>query len=1105
MKRILQRICGLMVVLSLAVSSAFSQGSTSAALNGQVKDATGETLIGATVIALHVPTGTDYGTVTNTEGYYFFPNVRVGGPYTVTVSYVGYETKVVTEVQLSLGEKRNIDFTLEQESSTLEEVVVRAATDDVINSGRTGASTNVGTETINTNPSISRSIEDFTRLTPQAASGVGNGGISIAGSNSRSNNVTIDGAINNDAFGLNSNGLPGSSAGAEPISLDAIQEISILVAPYDVTKGSFTGGGINAVTRSGTNELTGSAYFFNRNEKLAGKTLGENPVTQAPFFNRQYGLRVGGPIIKDKLFFFVNAEQQVAESPFQINLVDQETLNNFNGEVPANVSRISIEQAQSVKDYLINNYGYDPGSFGAFTPETRNNKLFGKLDWNINDDHQLTLRHSYLKATDENLGRSQNVLEFTNNGYLNDVTSNSTIAELRSRFGSNMSNNLIVGYTQINRERNLDDYGSLFPHIDINLGNSVVIRAGSQRSSVGNELRQGIGQLTDNFTIFKNKHAITFGTHNEWFNIYNSFVNRYNGHYEYQGLDNFLNNTFAGNRSSRFRVAYSLDYYNDRFQPVDLNFLQTGFYVQDEWDVNSKLKLTGGLRVDIPFFMDEPTANPLLEQEFNLDNTNLPNGQLLWSPRIGFNYDLKGDKSMQLRGGVGIFTGRVPFVWISNAYTNAGATLSVADQRGDAGNVPIYPEGNRTYEYYIADLLGVDVDNPAVRAEIESRQQNSPRSQVDLLDSDFKLPQNLRANLAVDMRLPWGMTGTVEAIYTKAVNAIYYDNLQTPEPSGTIAVENGRPTYATRRTNSNFNDIFLLTNTNKGYQYSFTGQLNKSWSRNFSAMAAYTYGVAKDVNGGTHTTANSGWEFNPTPGSPNEPILSYSVWDLRHRIVSNINYIFDYSKIASTSLGVFFNAQSGSPFTYMVNGDLNGDGSSGNDQVYIPENQSEILFGEFDDTIGPIDPETGEPEGAFVQFDAATQLASWNELNAFIERDDYLSENRGKIAERNAARTPWTALIDLRIMQEFKLKAGGKSNKLQLTLDIENVANLLNRDWGRQYFVNFDTYSLLNYEGDDSATGRPLYTYSDREEAWQVDNSSSIWRMQFGIRYIFGE
>ena len=1087
MKRELLKISFLSLMMAILTATSYGQGTTSASLNGKIEDDGGEALIGATVIALHQPTGTEYGAVTNIDGYFYFPNIRVGGPYKVTATYVGFETKVVENITLKLGEKRNLFFSLAEEASQLNEVVITAGTNDLINSGRTGAATNVNAEIINTNPSISRSIEDFIRLTPQAATGVGNGGISIAGSNSRFNNVTIDGAINNDAFGLNSDGLPGSSSGSEPISLDAIEEISILVAPYDVTKGSFTGGGINAVTRSGTNEIDGSVYFYTRNENLVGKTLGENPEKQAPFFNRQYGARVGGPIVKDKVFFFASFEQQVSETPNQITLVDQATLDGFTS-IPSNVSFISTETADAVRNHLVDNYGYDPGNYGTLVPRAENNKLFGKIDWNLNKNHQLSLRHSYLHATDENISRTQGTLEFSNNAYLNDVTSNSTIAELRSRFGDNISNNLIVGYTSINRMRNLDDYGPLFPHIDIYEGGNV-IRAGSQRSSVGNELEQGIGQLTNNFTVFKNKHVITFGTHNEWFHIYNSFVNRYNGHYEFfGGLNDFLGDTFNGNSNNRFRVAYSLDYYNDRFQPADLNFIQTGWYVQDEWEVNNQLKLTGGLRVDIPIFVDKPTYNPLFEEEFGRNTSNVPSGQLLWSPRLGFNYDVKGDQSLQLRGGAGIFTGRVPFVWISNAYTNAGATISTLSVRGNSGsvgNVPFYPlDGDRTYEAYIANELGVGIDDPAVRTEIQNRQASAPTSQIDALDDKLKMPQNLRTNFAVDAALPWGLTGTFEAIYTKTINGIKYDNLQVPAADGTIPGEENRPTYSTNRINTNFFDVFLLENTNKGYQYSFTGQLTKSWSENFFGTVAYTYGVAKDVNGGTHTTANSGWEFNPTPGSPDEAIVGYSVWDLRHRLMGNFNYVFDYSDNASTSIGLFVNAQSGAPFSYLVQGDLNGDGASGNDQSYIPTSSSDIVFG------------TGNTPA-----DAATQAALWSQLDAFIERDNYLSENRGIIAERNAARTPWTSKMDVRLMQEFKLMVNGKANRLQVSLDIENLANLLNREWGTQYFVNFDTYNLLELEGFNGNT--PIYTYNDREEPWSISNSETIWRMQLGFRYIF--
>ncbi|MBL3654915.1 TonB-dependent receptor [Fulvivirga sediminis] len=1087
MKQFLQLIIFSLSFIMIA-QVGFSQGVTTAAINGRVVDANKEPLPGATVVAVHVPTGTKYGAITNVEGYYYFPTVRVGGPYKITSSFVGYSEKIKEGISLALGEKLAVDFVMQDESQTLEEVTITADVDETMNSGRTGATTEVSESTIEKNPSISRSISDFARLTPQAAQGVGNGGTSISGRNSRYNNVTIDGAVNNDAFGLNADGQPGSNAGTEPISLDAIKEVSIQVAPYDVTQGSFTGGGINAVTRSGSNEFEGSVYYYTRNENLTGKTIEDNPQKQPPFFNKQYGFRVGGPLVKNKLFFFTSVEKQREETPFTVNLVDQNTLDRYGDNVPSNVSNISVETAQSVKDYLLENYDYDAGSYGAFTPKTENTKLFGRLDWNINNKNQLTLRHNYVKSSQDNISRSQNELQFTNNGYVADFLSNSTILELTSRFSENISNNLILGYSSVENIRNIEDQTAdkLFPQVEIDLFDGTTILAGTQRSSVGNELYQDIWQLTDNLTIFKNKHVITVGTHNELFKIKNSFVNRYNGHYEYDGIDNFLNNSTDG-RNGRFRTAYSLDYFNDRFQPVELSFLQTGFYIQDEWEVSPNVKLTGGLRLDIPFFLDDPSYNQQFDNDFGLDTRDLPSGQLLWSPRVGFNYDVKGDKTLQLRGGAGIFTGRIPFVWVSNQYTNSGASFGLISVSGRDGNsVPLAPDGNRTLEYYYANQLGVDVNDPAVENAIQELiSSDAGASEINVMDPDYKLPQIFRMNLAMDVKLPYGVIGTVEGIFSKGINETKYENINLTDPDEVLPAEGNRPVQSSRLQNPEFGNVLLITNTNQGYQYSISGVLKKTWMDKLSSFIAYTYGVSKDVNSGTHTTALSGWEYNPTPGYSNVSNLSYSQWDLRHRVVGNLNYTQNWSNFTSTSIGLYYNGQSGAPFTYMVNGDLNGDGAYGNDQAYIPASQNEIILQPGDD-------------------DNRTPDQIWNELNAFIEGHDYLRENRGKIAERNGARTPWYNRFDLRVMQEFKVMVKDKKNRIQLTMDIENVGNLLNKDWGRAYSVSYGTYNLLQFRGIDEATGRGIYRYSDREDPWNVDNLASVWRMQLGLRYIFG-
>lgn len=1087
----MRRILLLMALITGAFITGYGQGITTSAMNGVVTDQNGGPLPGATVLAVHKPTGTEYGVVSNENGKFYFPNVRVGGPYSVTVTFIGYRTHTEPEFSLALGENRNLTIKLVDESTTLSEVVVTADEDDIINSGRTGAATNISTQTIERNPSISRSLNDFTRLTPQAATGLGNGGTSIAGKNSRYNNITIDGAVNNDVFGLNSSGQPGSNAGSEIISLDAIKEISVVVSPYDVTQGSFAGGGINAVTRGGSNEIEASAYFFTRNENFVGKTLGENRQKQSPFFNRQYGARVGLPVIKNKLFFFGNVEMQRAETPFTVNLVSQAELDAFDGNIPSNVSNISIEEAQQVRDHLINTYEYDPGSFGAFTPTSQNMKIFGRIDWNINSKHQLTLRHNYIGAEQDELARSQNILEFTNNGFLTDYVNNSTILEINSRFSANTSNRFIAGWTSVDDNRNVSSQNGngMFPHLDISLGNNRIIRAGSQRSSQGNLKGQDILQITDNFTIFKNKHTITIGTHNEYYKIFNSFVNRYNGHYEYDNFAAFLADQTLGT-NGRFRVSYSLDYFNDRFKAINLRFLQTGLYIQDEFEAAPGLRLTAGLRVDMPVFIDKPNPNQLLANEYGLDTQDVPSNQLLWSPRVGFNYDVNQDRKLQLRGGVGIFTGRIPFVWISNQYTNSGATLATLDLRGRNNvSVPIYPDGNRILEYYWADQLNVEVDDPAVRTKIEQELQNIPTSEVNVMSPDFKLPQMFRTNFAVDFKLPYDVVGTVEGIYTKTLNEINYENINLTYPTEKVGGD-GRPRHTAALANSRFQNVLLINNTNKGYQYSLSGSLQKSWSAGFFASLAYNYGQSRDVNSGTHTTALSGWEFNPTPGYSNDQFLSYSVWDLRHRVVGNVSYRKEYLGFFATTLSVYYNGQSGEPFSYMVNGDLNGDGAFGNDLAYIPRHKGEILL---------------VPSSAT---DTRTPDEIWSQLNSFIMADDYLNSHRGQYSTRNAARSPWESRFDVRLMQEFFMKTGkdDKRHTLQLTLDIENFANLIDQDFGRDYFVQFNTFNLLRLEGFEGTgnTGRPVFSFDNTNpRAWQTSNLSSVWRMQFGVRYIF--
>lgn len=1018
---------------------------TTSTLTGTVRDAS-ETLIGATIKATHTPTGTVYGASSGADGRFTIPNMRVGGPYSVEVTYVGYQPQRYANITLQLGEPYVLNVTLSQAGTQLSEVVISGTVDPILNRERTGAATNVSREQLENLPTISRSLQDFTRLTPQAT-----GTNSFAGANNRFNNITIDGAVNNDVFGLAGSGTPGGQASTQPVSLDAIQEIQVVLAPYDVTQGNFTGGGVNAVTRSGTNKFQGSVYYFGRTEDI----VGDNPLSGSSypsFTDNQYGFRLGGPIVRNKLFFFVNAEIGRREAPISFNAGD-----------PG--APTTLETAQLIRDYTLQTYGYDVGGFGPIDAQTENEKVFAKLDWNINDRHQLTLRHNYISAFDDNISRSGSSFRFGNNAYQFNNEQNISVVELRSNFSSRFSNNLILGYSRIRDNR--ETAGTLFPQVQINnvdqSGNSVFF--GSERSSVANELDQDLFEFTNNFKWYKGKHTFTFGTHNEFFKFRNLFINNINGRWDFSSLANYL-----ANNPTRARVTYSALPGNPR-PDAEFNAAQLSLYAQDEFDLIDRLKLTLGLRLDMPVIPDEPLRNPAVESSFpGVRTDNSPSGQLLFAPRLGFNYDVVGDRSIQIRGGAGIFTGRVPFVWLSNQFSNNGLLFNTIDVTGTAinGGAGFQPDVNQQQ----------NVGGAGTTAEI------------NVADDDFKIPQVARFNLAGDFRLPFGIIATLEGIYSKTINNIVYRDINLLPSVATInpAFSNGadlRPLYAagspTGVVNTAFTNVIQLDNTNKGYTYSLTAQLQKRFDFGINAMVAYTNGMSKDVNSGTSSTALSNWEFVQIVNNPNDPPLSYSNYDIRHRIVGSLGYRVAYGKddAFATGISLFYSGRSGFPFTYLYSGDLNGDRRFGNDLLYVPASASEINLL----PIGGANPRTPAQQ--------------WESLNAFIENDDYLRSRKGQYAERNGARTPWEHQFDLRIAQDLGIVVRGTRNVLQLTFDIFNVGNLINEDWGRAYSVTNNAVELITVSG----TG---FTFNRSNPAgYDISDLGSRWQGQFGLRYIF--
>jgi hypothetical protein len=1068
---------------------------TTSSISGIVKDTKGEVLVGATLLAVHTPSGTTYGTVTNEDGRFNVTNMRIGGPYKVTVSYVGYKTFEMNVAALKLGEPAKFNLTLAEDAMALDAVEVVYQKNDLLGNDKTGAGTIVNNGTINALPTIARDLTDFTRLTPQATV-TSNGGISIAGMNNRFNSIFIDGAVNNDVFGLSESGTNGGQTGVSPISIDAIEELQVVVAPFDVRQGGFAGGGINAVTRSGTNNIEGSVYGFYRNQNLAGKTpfnypssfrnaqkdsLDKTGKRLVDFDTYTAGFRVGGPIKKDKIFYFINGEFQNEATP-----IPGVNFGTYTGT-------LKESNILALVDTLRTKYGYNPGAYNGSTRNTKGLKLLGKLDFNLNKNNRLTVRHSFAQSETTILSSNSNAnINFSNSGYIIPNTTNSSAAELNTIFNEKMSNNLIVGFTSVVDDR--DAIGQDFPRVIIRDGGAR-INFGTEAFSTANLLKQRILTLTDNFTLYKGKHTITLGTHNEFYNMYNLFIRQNYGQYEYDSLSLFLTNK----KPRQFDRSYSLlegDITGDGARAAaDFNALQLGLYAQDEFNISKRLTLTLGVRADLPMFLTQPGE----DREYNnkhkatvaaawvgtdiADAINdatvgkMPTPKVLLAPRFGFNWDVLGNQNLKLRGGAGIFTSRLPFVWAGSAYTNNGVTI---------GGVQLTTPPNdfrfnaNPFNQPTATSLGLS--------------QAIPSGELNIFDRNFKYPQVVRANLAADFKLPYGIVATVEGMYSKMLNTINYYNINfKPGALDTLNGPDRRLIYSNSRIVSNYgNNIYFSTNTNKGHSYNITTQLQKAFKNGLFLNASYTYGDSWVINEGTSSQVSSQWRTMETRSNLNNIELSRSDFSIGHRIVGAASYKFDYFKHFATSISVFYNGQSGTPFSYTISGNLGGqEGSNSVYLMYIPTNED-------------IEKMTFAASGGAIE----TQRANFK---AFIEADDYLSKNRGQYAERNASRTPFINIFDVRLTQDFyTTDKKGRRHNLQFTFDVFNFGNMLNTRWGRRYFLSFDQYNILNFTGyKDAKTGdyTPIYTF--RKPNTQIFNpddqgvNSSRWQGQVGLRYSF--
>jgi hypothetical protein len=1070
---------------------AFAQVTTSS-ISGTVVDEKGVPLPGVTITATHTPTGTNYATVSRVDGRYNLPNLRVGGPYTVTFSFIGFTSSVQKDITLSLGQESKINTKLLPTSRQLGEVVVTSTQNKVMNNSRTGSQETITRSQIDRLPTISRSISDYTKLTPTA------NGSSFGGRSEKGNNLTVDGALFNNSFGLASS--LGGQTNSQPISLDAIEQIQVNVSPFDVTQGRFAGTGINTVTKSGTNEFKGTAYYYKRTAGLVGLKTLTTTVAKPAVDYYQRGLSAGGPIIKNKLFFFISGEQERISDP-----ATSYTALRAGQTAGGSVSLASYDELNTLKDFLKTKYNYDAGAFENYQTTTKSDKIAAKLDWNINKNNTLSVKYFYLKSSKDQPPSASGAqgarspgataLPFFSSYYTINNNFNIGIAELNTRFGSKFANKLTVGYQAL-RDFRTSPGGGAFPLVDIlNAAGSTQTTFGYEPFTANNVLNTDTYQFSDNFTIFAGKHEINLGTANEYNKFKNGFAPNYNGGYRFKSFADFY---ASANTGAPTAVRYDYRYSalpDGSFPFAFIKSYTLGFYAQDKWQVNDNFKLTYGVRADIPVYNTDSQANPAaaaltgFRDGYQVNTAQYPKTSVQISPRVGFNWDVNGLGTTQVRGGAGVFMGPVPYVYISNQASNNGV------QFGSYGIVPgaggVLPNDPRL------------VFNPNVDANRPTGAAANTSYNLAITDKNFKFPSNFRANLAVDQKLPFGIIGTLEGIYSKDINAIYYVNVALPSTGTALVGSDNRIRYSgttvypsipaaqggNTAAKPNITDAILLKNTSKGYAYSITGQLQRTF-KEFFFNIAYTYSDSRSVNDGG-SIAQSTWRDRSVSGDPNADVTSYASFRQPNRVIASMSYRKQYLNHLTTSIGLTYEAANAGTASYVYSGDVNGDGQTSNDLMYIPKDASDIVI---------VKDATTDPR---------TVQQSYAQLDAYIKQDPYLSKRRGKYAERNGLVLPYFHLVNFNFTQDVFQTTGKIKNTLQFEFNIINLGNFLYSNWGNFKFAN--RTGLLAYKGLD-ATGKPTYSFPYFDNNNQVPltttfgngvSQASRWQAQFGLRYIF--
>ena len=1105
----------LLIAFFMVTFSGYSQV-TSSGMSGKITGANNEPLPGATVVAVHQPSGTQYGTISNSDGLYSLQGMRSGGPYQVEVSFVGYNKQNFTEVTLSLGETFSLNVTLKEESVDVGEVIVVGSKGPAFNSEKNGSAINVNSRQIAMMPTISRSINDVTRLTPQANS------TSIGGGNYRQNYITVDGAQFNNAFGIGGN-LPG---GGSPISLDALDQISVNITPFDVRQSGFTGASVNAVTRSGTNEFSGSVYTYMQDEKFKGNKVGDATFTKNPSDYKMQGIRLGGPIIKNKLFFFVNYESEKTTVPGPPRVA-------ATASAPAdgiNVARPTATEMDMMSKYLLDTYGYQTGPYQGYSNQSPGSKFLARIDWNINRNHKFNIRYSNTRSKSPSYPststspfssiytgtrQAMDAMWYQNAGYYQETNFTSLASELNSTFGGGkFGNTLRVTYSFQDEPRSTD--GSLFPFVDILKDGKAFTSFGTELFSYGNLREVKTTTITDDFTWSMGKNRFTAGLQYEHNATKNGFMRFGSSFYVFKSWDDFVN----GVKPQNFGITFSnTPGYAQAFPSFE--FGQYSGYIQDEIAVNAKLKVTAGIRVDLPTYSQPAAEHPMVATltfgDKKFSTATLPKSKMLLAPRVGFNYDINGDRSLIVRGGTGIFTGRVPFVWIVGQVSDAGMIQTTQALSGTAVPGAFNPDPRA---YYPATQPAAGTIVPAT---------------FTIISDDFKMPQSWKSSIALDAKLPWGIKGTLEGLYNSDINTAFFVNagLKDGTPLNIAGYADNRTIYPQTTTAQNGTKYYqtitsdgktvttgtldakglpvggtgvspiLLKNEKGGYYYSVTAKLEKAFDSGLYALIAYTHSEAKNLVDGAGDQASSAWNGNANVNGANSVEKSYTSYVTPDKVIANVSYKFEYLKHAATTLSVFYEGGAPSRFSYVYSSNFVRDAAGSNNLIYVPKDASEITF--VDQTVSYKD-----ATGATVS-NLWTANAQSDAFFAYVNQDKYLSKRKGQYAERNGAIMPWRNQFDLKVMQEFFIKVGGKRNTIQVSLDILNVGNLVNKNWGTALYYNQNNILVPANLSSVVAGGTVKPTFklnpynNDMLKKTYKDNVGygSTYSMQLGIRYIF--